>query len=297
MIYTIKKKLQFLFKKLSYGLFKLFYGEIKGVEYSEKVPKSKILNSQIDDNFSYKVFFINKSRIYTDTVNDTAIIKNNKIVEGPSFQIRNASFEDVRKNVVFEIGTPRLKKKINGNLASLLTGGAGNDNYWHWLFDVLPRIKIINNVADLKNIDYFLFPNLKKKFQNETLNLINIPEKKRLFSIKYRHIECDEIIVTEHPYVVNNDASNEIQNLPFWIIKWLKHSLTKDLNLKDNNFPEKIYIDRSDASQSVKIYRKIINEHEIINEINNLGYKKVTLSDYSFIDQMKYFFNAKKIMV
>ena len=28
------------------------------------------------------------------------------------------------------------------NVLSLLTGGGGNDNYWHWMFDVLPRIKL-----------------------------------------------------------------------------------------------------------------------------------------------------------
>lgn len=296
MIYTIKKKLQFLFKKFTYGLFKLFYGEIKGFEHAKNSSNNKILISKIDEDFNYKVFIINKSRIYTDTINDTAVIKNNKIIEGPSFQIRNSSFENIRKNVVFDIGTPRLKKIINGNLALLLTGGAGNENYWHWLFDVLPRIKIINNVIDLKNIDYFLLPNLKKKFQKETLDLIKIPEKKRLFSTKHRHIECNEIIASEHPYVINNDASNEIQNLPIWIIEWLKYSLTKGLNLKDNNFPEKIYIDRSDASLSVKIYRKIINENEVTTAILNQGYKKLTLSNYSFIDQMKFFFNAKKIV-
>lgn len=296
MIYTIKKKLQFLFKKLSYGVFKLFYGEITGIASPAKDPKNKILTSQLDDEFSYKVYFINRSRIYTDTINDTAVIQNNRIIEGPSFQIRNSNFENIKKNVVFDIGTPRLKKKINGNLASLLTGGAGNDNYWHWLFDVLPRIQIIKNVFEIKNIDYFLFPSLKKRFQSETLNLISIPVQKRLFSTKYRHIECDEIIVTEHPYVINNDASNEIQNLPLWIIKWLKHSLTKDLNLKDNNFPKKIYIDRSDASKSVKIYRKIVNENEVVNTIENFGYKKITLSNHNFIDQMKYFFNARKII-
>ena len=25
-------------------------------------------------------------------------------------------------------------KKLNGKIFSLLTGGGGNQNYWHWLF-------------------------------------------------------------------------------------------------------------------------------------------------------------------
>jgi capsular polysaccharide biosynthesis protein len=296
LIYTIKKKLQFLFKKFTYGLFKIIYSEIKGFETTETNINTKTLKSQIGKNFKYNVFLINKSRIYTDTINDTAIIQKNKIIEGPSFQIRNFKFDNVRENIVFTKGTPRLKKKIKGTVLSLLTGGAGNENYWHWLFDVLPRIKIVQNVININKIDYFLFPNVRKKFQKETLGLINIPNNKVLYSTKHRHIECDQIIATEHPYVINNDASNEIQNLPTWIIEWLKEAFTVGLDLKDNNFPEKIYIDRNDASPNIKKFRKIINEETIIKETKNAGYKNIILSNFSLLDQMKYFFNAKKII-
>ena len=36
---------------------------------------------------------------------------------------------------------------------SLLTGGAGNDNYSHWLYDVLPRVALCENVSNLSKID------------------------------------------------------------------------------------------------------------------------------------------------
>ena len=49
------------------------------------------------------------------------------------------------ENIVFQKGTPKLKKKLKGSVFSLLTGGGGNENYWHWLFDVLPRFKILEN--------------------------------------------------------------------------------------------------------------------------------------------------------
>ena len=133
MIYTIKKKLQLLFKRFSYGLFKLFYGEIKEYEPIGSSSDSKIIISKIDNKYSYKVYSVLNARLYTDTINDTAIIKNNKIISGPSFQIRNVKFEEINKNIVFSKGTPRIKKKINGNLFSLLTGGGGNYKYWQWM--------------------------------------------------------------------------------------------------------------------------------------------------------------------
>ena len=54
----------------------------------------------------------------------------------------------------------------------------GNYNYWHWMFDVLPRIKILSNIININEIDNFLLPNLDKNFQRESLDLLGIPKKK-----------------------------------------------------------------------------------------------------------------------
>ena len=47
MIYTIKKKLQLLFKRFTYGLFKLLYGEIKEYEQVGSNSNSEILIERI----------------------------------------------------------------------------------------------------------------------------------------------------------------------------------------------------------------------------------------------------------
>ena len=297
MIYTIKKKLQLLFKRFSYGLFKLFYGEIKEYEPIGSSPDSKIIISKIDNKYSYKVYSVLNARLYTDTINDTAIIKNNKIISGPSFQIRNVKFEEINKNIVFSKGTPRIKKKIVGNLFSLLTGGGGNYNYWHWMFDVLPRIKILSNVININEIDNFLFPNLNKNFQRESLTLLNIPEKKRISSIKCRHIESKNIIATDHPYVIRNKASSEIQEMPIWIIKWLNENLTKNIIKKvKNNFSKKIYIDRGDSTSNQGLMRKIINDQEIKFQLEKIGFQIVKLGHFSLEKQIQIFQNAGVIV-
>ena len=110
MIYTIKKKLQLLFKKFSYGLFKLIYGKIEQIEPAHVNDQTEIKLSKIGQ-YNYKVFLVNHSKIYTDTINDTAIIQNNTLIEGPSFQIRETVFEDIKKNIVLTKGTSRMKKK------------------------------------------------------------------------------------------------------------------------------------------------------------------------------------------
>ena len=66
----------------------------------------------------------------------------------------------------------------------MLTGGAGNTNYWHWLFDVLPRLELIKTIYKKNEIDFFLFPDIKKDFQKQTLDILQIDKKKRLSSKK-----------------------------------------------------------------------------------------------------------------
>ena len=156
---NIKKKLQNLFKVVSNKIFILFYGNIKGKTSFKKDSRIKIQIVKKENNIKYRVFNIKNGRLYTDRIQDTAIILDNFIVEGPSFQLRQINLAknnvEVEQNIVFKKGTPRLKKKINGKVLSLLTGGAGNDNFWHWMFDVLPRIALCEEVIDLSEIDFF----------------------------------------------------------------------------------------------------------------------------------------------
>ena len=290
MIYTIKKKLQLLFKKFTYGLFKLFYGQIKEYEDISNNSNSSIKISKFDKEHEYKVYSVKDARLYTDTINDTSIIQNNKIINGPSFQIRNVKFENIKHNIVFTKGTPRLKRKLSGNLFSLLTGGGGNYNYWHWMFDVLPRIKILSNVIDINKIDNYLFPNLEKNYQKESLDILKIPIEKRLSSLKLRHIECKEIFVTDHPYVIKNQASEEIQNMPMWIINWIRENLAQNLDYSNQDkLPKKIYIDRSDATSNQSAMRKIINDDEVQSGLNNLGFESVKLETYHLRTKSKFF--------
>ena len=179
----IKKKLQNIFKNFFYKAFTLFHGKIKGKINAENNSKIKIEITEKQNNIKYKIYKIKDGRLYTDRIHDTAIILNNFIVDGPSFQFRtinsvNIINDKVEKNIVFQKGTPKIKKIINGKVLSLLTGGAGNENYWHWIFDVLPRFALCEKIFDFNDIDFFLLPSIEKKFQRETLDLLNISKKK-----------------------------------------------------------------------------------------------------------------------
>jgi capsular polysaccharide biosynthesis protein len=282
--------------------FSLVYGKVIGVLDYKNCSNLSIKNIEIDKN-SYKIFLCKDATLYTDTIHDSAIIIKKKIINGPSFQYRKLAPDDPGLanadsilNSVLKKGTPRFKKKIKGSVFSLLTGGGGNHNYWHWMFDVLPRFYLLEIAnINIENIDYYLFPNLNNKFQKETLDLINILDNKRLSSQKYRHICANKIIVTDHPYNILNNPKKDSLNIPNWIHSYLRNKfLKKSLFLtKIENFPKKIYINRKDSKSYL---RYIVNSSETEDLLKKNNFKSISLSDYSFADQVAIFYNAEEII-
>jgi hypothetical protein len=293
---NFKKFLQSIFKIFFYTIFKLKHGKIV---FNEKIQSKLYKEENVsfeDKSFTlkYSIFFSSNSRLYTDRIHDTAIIKNNLLIDKPSFQLRNnVNDDDVTKNIVLKNGTPYIMRKLNGTILSLLTGGGGNDNFFHWLFDVLPRIGIVEKKINLNEIDYFLCPNLNK-WQLETLNLLGIKKSQCLSSVKYRHIRSDQIIITTHPWQISKNVLKDIENLPIWISEWLKKKFLSHKSHKD--LPKKFYIDRSDSKSNLKNFRYIINENELKNFLKDKGFEFVRLSELSFREELKIFNNAETVV-
>ena len=299
----IRKFLQKIFKIVSYGLFFKIYGKIEKSIESTGDDRIKVENVNIEKDLSYKVYKITGGKLYTDRIQDTAVIIDNKIVEGPSFQLRGTRGSNseivnsnVRDNIVLEVGTPRRLRNLNGIVLSLLTGGAGNENYWHWLYDVLPRIGLCNKFVRLSEIDFFLLPNLSKKFQNETLDCLNIPKHKRLSSEKYRHIKAKELIVTDHPVVVSGNSTRDIQNIPNWIMLWLKKNFNDQKITNNKNIKNKIYIERDSENFKNISLRSISNENEVKRYLLKNNFISIKLGEIKFSEQVDLFYNADCIV-
>ncbi len=291
---NFKIKLINFYRSITYKIFEILYGSIDLVAEPKNLKDIDIRKIKIETT-NYSIYICNKSRLYTDTIHDTAIIKDNQIVNGPSFQYRKNKNAECKFNSVLTKGTPRFKKKVEGKVLSLLTGGGGNSNYWHWLFDVLPRIHIAEKLGKDFSYDYYLFPSLDEKFQNQTLDLLNIPKHKRISSKQFRHLESDQLIVTDHPYNLLNDPMKDSLDIPNWISSYLKKKFLNqsDIDTKSkNNFPKKIYINRKDG----KSHRFITNQNEVEKCLLDYEFTSLTLSDYTFKEQVQLFNNAEFII-
>jgi len=165
-----KKILVNIYRHCKYWLFKLFYSKIRTIVTAKKIKSISIKKIFFKNNAQYKLYNIPYGRVYSDTVNDTAFIINKSLIKEPSFQFRfKKNYQiingSVNENFVLKNGTPNVLKKIDGNVFSLLTGGAGKNNYWHWLFDVLPRIGILEKSNFQIKPDYYLLPSLSKNYK------------------------------------------------------------------------------------------------------------------------------------
>ena len=201
---------------------------------------------------------------------------------------------ELSKNETLNSGTPKFKKKISGNVLSLLSGGASKDNFTHWFTDVIPRIKIFSQKFNLNKIDKFYVPSLKYNFQKEYLKLLGIKDNQIITSIKYKHINSNNIFATTHP----------CYHLPMKVKKWSIEYLKKSYSVSSYKKKfKKIFLDRDQINlinlDNLKEYRNLrvlINEREIKDFLYSEGFDIVKPENYSFKEQVKIFSSAKIIV-
>lgn len=293
----MKKNIRLLLLNIKIFIFKKIYGNIKILKekYLEK-KQVKIIYNKMNDGSVYKIYKIPYGRLYFNKINDTAFIKDNYLLEGPSLQVRkinNKNYKDdafgnsfVKNNVTLKINTPKLIKKINGTVCSLLYTSISKDNYFHWLNDVLPKLAILEKSGLIKKIDYFLVPGLNKEYQISSLKKLNITQNKLIDATVYQHIYAKKLISIEHIYLKKNFVE-DVKTIPAWLSAWFKNRFIK----KNTIATQKIYITRKNSE-----YRKILNEDELIKLLVSYSFKIISLENMSFNQQIKTF-NKSKIVV
>ena len=289
----IKKKIQFIFKAFFQKLFILFYGNIKIFDKFESKNFKKINLTNIkSDTFHEKEYYLYEvlnGRIYTDTVENVAIIKNNKIIPDISYQQIHGKLEPSELNKVLKTGTPRIKKKIKGTVFSLVQGASAN-NYFHFLFDIIARLKMFEEIYNLSTIDYF-YVSRELNWQKKIFSLFGIEKQKIINSDKYRHIEADKIFAVDHPWYHKGRVHDEVENVPTWLVLWLRKKFLHMSKKFDSN--EKIFIDRSESKFN---HCQFQNNNEIISFLNTKGFTSYKVGQLDFFEQIYLFNNAKTII-
>ena len=291
----IKIKLSFLYKSLIRLIFRIVYGKIFFCNSPENekdisIREVKDENLKDPDNLKYSIYKIKNGRVFNDFVENVAIIYGNKIIDKVSYQQVKGELKNANHNSVLYKGTPYFKKKFKGRVLSLTQGASGHRNYFHWLYDILPKINICSKNYNLREVDYLYISKLET-YQKITLEILGYNNLKIIDANKNRHIQADEIICSEHPWYKKGFILEEAKKLPEWIVKWICDSFIS--HGKYFNCNEKIFIDRSESSFS---HCQFINNEEIIEFLKNEGFTSYKVGQLSFQEQIYLFSNAKIII-
>ena len=288
----LKEITKSLYKIIVKYIFFIIYGKIyfKNKRFENvQVINLKHPNVKKNNYSNYKIYVIKNGRLCTDGVEQVAIIDGNQILKDASYTQIKGNLVTSKRNFTVSRGTPYFLKRIKGNVLCLAQGASGN-NYFHWMFDIIPKINIIKLGYGLKNIDYFYMPKLQY-FQKKILKILKIKKIKFIDSNKYKHIQADNLIVPDHAWYFKGKVFKEANNLPKWIVNWLKNSFIN--KSKYNSKIKKLFIDRSESKFN---HCKLINNNEIIIALKKKGFKIIQVGKLSFERQISLFRNAKVII-
>jgi capsular polysaccharide biosynthesis protein len=189
--------------------------------------------------------------------------------------------DNAEKHSVFrKLKLPKLSK-INEALAILTAvGGTG---YFHWMFDVLPRIHLLRCSGIYDEVSKFLVNEIIFSYQEETLNILGIPKEKLITTDAQFHAKAQKLIVPALPGITGS--------MPKWACDFLRQEFLLNKTTDSQDRPERIYISRANANS-----RRIGNENELIEFLIGLDFKIYTLENLSIIEQASIFNSAKFIV-
>jgi tetratricopeptide (TPR) repeat protein len=167
--------------------------------------------------------------------------------------------------------------RIEGTIAVL--AGLSNDMYFHWLFDVLPRLDLIDRSGIHRDvIDGFLVSH-HLPFQQETLAQLGIPASKILTPEDYPHWQADRLVVPSFP--------GSPAWMPAWACQWLRQTFLVDQPATAT----RLYISRRTTAS-----RRVINETAVLAILTELGFQCVTLEALSVREQAALLASAEVVI-
>ena len=92
-------------------IFKFIDGDFKIYNFNFK-NNNIIQRIKINKFKNLNIFFIKKGRIFTNSNEDAAYLKNNLVLADVSYQYRNSKNSNIKKNFIFKNGINRLKKNL-----------------------------------------------------------------------------------------------------------------------------------------------------------------------------------------
>lgn len=167
---------------------------------------------------------------------------------------------------------------------ALLLASTGSENYFHWLFDVLPRLEIVRRSPFSSSLssDWIVTQPLSS-FQSESLLAYDFRVPNLHFLNQQSHLSCRELTLPSLPGLSGDPAWRTCQ--------FLRTLLTPSFLAAPSPRGERIYISRQDATG-----RRLKNESELWAHLAPLGFERISAGQLTFAQQARVFAHAKVII-
>lgn len=163
-------------------------------------------------------------------------------------------------------------RKVRATIAVIAT--AWPQVYFHWMFDVLPRIELLRLAGLREDIRFFVVPPITRPFQEETLLRLSIGRADRIEAHDpWRfHLQTEDLLVPSLPSLLDRPR------------RWACDFLRREFGTVAPSTNRRIYISRKGACG-----RNIINEPEVLKLLRSAGFETLTMDGRTVSEQAAIF--------
>jgi hypothetical protein len=154
-----------------------------------------------------------------------------------------------------------------------------SENHFHWQLDFLPRLRGVEEyIRRTDNKPKLILGPEPPTWQKKYLELLGYgPDDWYEYNGKRLHV--DTLVV---PYAVRFKRSQ---------LEWIRDRLTESVTTDPKEFPSNVYISRDDA-----LCRRVLNEDELMDALDEEGFVRVELSKISVENQIRMFAQADTVV-
>jgi hypothetical protein len=151
--------------------------------------------------------------------------------------------------------------------------------YYHWLFNSLPRLGILE-AAGLRwqDLDFIIANPLRHPFQKESLNLLGVPLERIRETGPHLNYHAESLALTTIPGFINHFHHD-----------FLKHRLAPPPDASPPN--RRLYVARGGSR-----HRQVINESEVIAALAKEGFEECHPEELTLLEQIRLFQQARAVV-
>ena len=184
-------------------------------------------------------------------------------------------------NVMGRLRLPALER-LPGTTAVL--SAPGGNTYFHWLFDVLPRLELLRLAGhDLAAVDRFAVNSTRHGFQRETLARLGVGEGRLLESDRARHVECERMLLPSFP--------GTSDYMPRWVCDYLVRAFLDPPTADAAPTPAHLYVSRQNGKK-----RRIHAAAEVEALLERLGFATIHPERHTVGEQARLFHGARVVV-